>query len=111
MIAQSHEIKSLEQYWRTHPRWKGIARPYRAEDMSAYVALQEAEFAAERRGYTASQHQREVGVGYFDDVTRVITQGASSLTAFAGSTEEEQFHPAYGPVVQPGASRDVPEAA
>ena len=59
--------------------------------MSAYVALQEAEFAAEKHGYTATKHQREVGAGYFDDVTQVVTAGQSSVTAMKGSTEEEQF--------------------
>ena len=55
------------------------------------VKLQEAEFAAEKDGYTATKHQREVGTGYFDSVTQVITGGASSVTALTGSTEEEQF--------------------
>ena len=59
--------------------------------MSAYVKLQEAEFAAEKDGYTATKHQREVGTGYFDEVTQVITGGSSSVTALTGSTEEEQF--------------------
>ena len=68
-----------------------LARGYRDRAMSAFVALQEAEFAAESRGYTAHRHQREVGAGYFDAVTEVVTGGASSITALAGSTEEEQF--------------------
>jgi isocitrate lyase len=59
--------------------------------MSAYVELQEAEFARESEGYTATKHQREVGAGYFDAVTQVVTQGSSSLSALSGSTEEEQF--------------------
>jgi len=59
--------------------------------MSAYVALQQAEFAAEQKGYTATKHQREVGTGYFDEVVQVIQGGQSSVTAIAGSTEEEQF--------------------
>ena len=59
--------------------------------MTAYVKLQEAEFSAEKDGYTATKHQREVGTGYFDSVTQVITGGASSVTALTGSTEEEQF--------------------
>ncbi len=59
--------------------------------MAAYVELQEQEFASESRGYTATKHQREVGAGYFDAVTQVIARGASSITALAGSTEEEQF--------------------
>jgi isocitrate lyase len=71
-----------------------LADRYRNQGMSAYVALQEAEFAAEPRGYTATKHQREVGAGYFDDVTQVVMGGASSTTALAGSTEEEQFETA-----------------
>jgi isocitrate lyase len=68
-----------------------LARGYRAKQMSAYVELQEAEFASEKDGYTATKHQREVGAGYFDAVTQVVTAGQSSITALAGSTEEEQF--------------------
>ena len=68
-----------------------LARGYRDNAMSAFVALQEAEFAAESRGYTAHRHQREVGAGYFDAVTEVVTGGSSSIAALAGSTEEEQF--------------------
>lgn len=68
-----------------------LARSYRDKQMSAYVALQQAEFAAERDGYTATRHQREVGVGYFDDVTQTILAGRSSTTALTGSTEEQQF--------------------
>ncbi len=71
-----------------------LASGYRERAMSAYVALQEAEFAAETRGYTAHKHQREVGAGYFDEVTRVVTGGSSSITALSGSTEEEQFEDA-----------------
>ncbi len=69
-----------------------LARGYAEEGMSAFVRLQEAEFAAERLGYTATKHQREVGTGYFDAVTQVIQGGLSSVTALAGSTEEAQFH-------------------
>jgi isocitrate lyase len=61
--------------------------------MSAYVALQEAEFAAESAGYSATKHQREVGAGYFDTVTNIIAGGTSSITALAGSTEDAQFGP------------------
>ena len=68
-----------------------LARRYNEEGMKAYVALQEEEFGAESRGYTAHKHQREVGAGYFDEVTKVITGGTSSITALSGSTEEEQF--------------------
>lgn len=69
-----------------------LAKGYLASQMSAYVALQEAEFASEKDGYTATKHQREVGAGYFDDVTQVVTAGQSSVTAMKGSTEEEQFN-------------------
>jgi isocitrate lyase len=68
-----------------------LARGYKSSQMSAYVALQQAEFAAEANGYTATKHQREVGAGYFDDVTQTISSGQSSLTALTGSTEEQQF--------------------
>ena len=69
-----------------------LARGYRERQMSAYVELQEAEFAAEEVGYTATKHQREVGTGYFDDVLNVISGGNASTSALKGSTEEEQFH-------------------
>jgi isocitrate lyase len=68
-----------------------LARGYKAQQMTAYVALQQAEFAAESSGYTATKHQREVGAGYFDDVTQTVSGGNSSITALGGSTEEEQF--------------------
>jgi isocitrate lyase len=68
-----------------------LAKGYRESQMSAYVTLQQAEFAAEKDGYTATKHQREVGAGYFDDVTQTVSAGQSSVTAMKGSTEEEQF--------------------
>jgi len=68
-----------------------LARAYKAQQMTAYVALQQAEFAAEGAGYTATKHQREVGAGYFDAVTQVVAGGQSSITALSGSTEEQQF--------------------
>jgi isocitrate lyase len=68
-----------------------LAHGYRNSQMSAYVELQQAEFAAEAHGYTATKHQREVGAGYFDDVTQTVTVGTSSITAMHGSTEEAQF--------------------
>jgi isocitrate lyase len=71
-----------------------LARGYKERQMSAYVALQQAEFAAEGSGYTATKHQREVGAGYFDDVTQTVTAGQSSITALTGSTEEAQFEAA-----------------
>ncbi len=68
-----------------------LARGYATENMTAYVKLQQAEFAAEASGYTATKHQREVGTGYFDEVTQAVQGGKSSVTALTGSTEEEQF--------------------
>jgi isocitrate lyase len=68
-----------------------LAKGYKAEQMTAYVRLQEAEFAAEAEGYTATRHQREVGTGYFDQITQVVSAGRSSLGALSGSTEEVQF--------------------
>jgi isocitrate lyase len=69
-----------------------LAHDYKERGMSAYADLQAAEFCVEKQGYTATKHQREVGAGYFDDVAQVITQGSSSTSALAGSTEKEQFH-------------------
>jgi isocitrate lyase len=71
-----------------------LASAYVHEQMSAYVRLQEAEFAAEKLGYTATRHQREVGTGYFDAVTQAIQGRQSSTTALSGSTEEAQFQDA-----------------
>ena len=68
-----------------------LARHFKTEGMSAYVALQNAEFSAEKVGYTATRHQREVGTGYFDQVLMTVTQGKASTGALAGSTEKEQF--------------------
>ena len=68
-----------------------LARGYRDRQMAAYSELQEAEFAAEAQGYTATRHQREVGTGYFDAVSLTITGGNSSTTAMADSTEAAQF--------------------
>ena len=73
-----------------------LARGYRERGMGAYSELQEAEFAAEPMGYTATRHQREVGTGYFDAVSMAITAGASSTTALSGSTEDEQFFDDHG---------------
>ena len=59
--------------------------------MAAYSKLQEKEFAAENQGYTATRHQREVGTGYFDEVSQVITGGTGSTLALRESTEAHQF--------------------
>jgi isocitrate lyase len=68
-----------------------LAHGYARRQMSAFVELQEKEFASADRGFTAVKHQREVGTGYFDAVTQAIQQGQSSTTALKGSTEEAQF--------------------
>ncbi|MCA9752013.1 MAG: isocitrate lyase, partial [Gemmatimonadetes bacterium] len=68
-----------------------LARGYRDQGMAAYSALQQAEFASEVHGYTATKHQREVGTGYFDAVAQAVSGGRSSTVAMKGSTEEAQF--------------------
>lgn len=68
-----------------------LARGYRDRQMSAYVELQEAEFATEQFGYTATKHQREVGTGYFDRIATTLNPNSATL-ALVGSTEEDQFH-------------------
>jgi isocitrate lyase len=73
-----------------------LALDYKTRGMAAYSRLQQAEFAAEANGYTATRHQREVGTGYFDQVMQVISGGTSSTTALEGSTEAAQFTPKKG---------------
>jgi isocitrate lyase len=68
-----------------------LARGYAEHGMTAYVELQEAEFAMEANGYTATRHQREVGAGFFDRISTAVTAGTSSTLALKGSTEEAQF--------------------
>jgi len=68
-----------------------LADGYRDRGMEAYSELQQREFEAESRGYTATRHQREVGAGYFDEVAQVVAGGMASTTALTGSTEEAQF--------------------
>ena len=68
-----------------------LARKYKDGGMAAYSELQQAEFAAEKNGYTATRHQREVGTGYFDEITQVISGGKGSTLALEGSTEKAQF--------------------
>jgi len=68
-----------------------LAYGYARDNMTAFVELQQKEFAAAEKGFTAVKHQREVGTGYFDAVTQVCTGGKASTTALHGSTEDEQF--------------------
>jgi isocitrate lyase len=69
-----------------------LARQYKTEGMAAYSRLQQAEFAAEKEGFTATKHQREVGTSYFDLVSVTLSGGASSTTAYGESTEKDQFY-------------------
>jgi isocitrate lyase len=73
-----------------------LARAYATSGMSAYAELQEREFAAESSGYTATRHQREVGTGFFDAVSTILSGGESSTLAMEESTEAEQFEAATG---------------
>ena len=85
-----------------------LARGYAQRGMAAYSELQEAEFASEADGYTATRHQREVGTGYFDAVALAISAGKASTTAMSGSTETAQFHtaaPAADPAAEPDHAR------
>jgi len=82
-----------------------LANEYSQEGMSAYVRLQEAEFASEADGYTATKHQREVGTGYFDAVVQTISRGQASTGALSGSTEEEQFKAAETKTMKDGRAR------
>jgi isocitrate lyase len=79
-----------------------LARAYAQEGMSAYVELQQKEFALESEGYSAVKHQREVGVGYFDQVLMTVTGGTGSTGALAGSTEAEQFEKPVAPTLAVG---------
>ena len=74
-----------------------LARGYASRGMAAYAELQEAEFAAEADGYTATKHQREVGTGYFDEVMRVVSAGSASTLAMRESTEAAQFGASTAP--------------
>jgi len=77
-----------------------LAYGYARNNMSAFVELQQKEFTAAEKGFTAVKHQREVGTGYFDAVTQAVQGGQSSTTALTGSTEEEQFHDDASPKLQ-----------
>ncbi|MCK1999470.1 isocitrate lyase [Psychrobacillus psychrodurans] len=68
-----------------------LAHDYKTNGMAAYSKLQQAEFANEAKGYTATKHQREVGTGYFDEISQIVSGGTSSTTAMKGSTEVAQF--------------------
>ena len=80
-----------------------LAHGYARNSMTAFVELQEAEFAAAEKGFTAVKHQREVGTGYFDAVTTTIEANASTA-ALKGSTEDEQFFVTATPINQEQAA-------
>ncbi|MFC4712739.1 isocitrate lyase [Planococcus dechangensis] len=73
-----------------------LAHDYKDHGMAAYSKLQQAEFASEEKGYTATRHQREVGTSYFDEISQIVSGGTSSTTAMKGSTETEQFQTTKG---------------
>ncbi len=68
-----------------------FAQSYKKDGMAAYSKIQQQEFEAEKEGYTAVKHQREVGTTYFDTIAQIISSGKTSTTAMSGSTESEQF--------------------
>jgi malate synthase len=82
-----------------------LARGYKERGMAAYSELQQAEFGAEKHGYTATRHQREVGTGYFDLVATAVSGGTSSTLALEGSTEKAQFHEAGAEKATHGAEQ------
>jgi isocitrate lyase len=88
-----------------------LASGYATEGMTAYVRLQEREFELEPAGYSATRHQQEVGTGYFDRVSEVITGGEGSTLALKGSTEEAQFKASAAGANGDGKAAKVPEAA
>jgi isocitrate lyase len=88
-----------------------LASGYAAEGMTAYVRLQEREFEMEASGYSATRHQREVGTGYFDEVSDVITGGEGSTLALRGSTEEAQFEASKASANGDGKAAEETEAA
>ena len=85
------QVKNLQDQTQQATLQLGNLEIRKMQLKDAIVKLQQAEFNAEKDGYTATKHQREVGTGYFDEVAQVITGGSSSVSALSGSTEEEQF--------------------
>ncbi len=85
-----------------------LAQAYKDRGMAAYSELQQEEFAAEAKGYTATRHQREVGTGYFDAVAMAVSGGQSSTTAMSGSTEHDQFdHGSETPAKKPARAKQA----
>jgi len=92
-LGYKYQFITLAGWHATNSGAFKLAHGFARQGMTAYVELQEEEFAMESLGYTAVRHQREVGTGYFDQVLMAITGGAASTSALKGSTEEEQFAP------------------
>jgi isocitrate lyase len=90
-LGYKYQFITLAGWHATNMSAFRLAHEYAREGMTAYVRLQEDEFASQKIGYTAVRHQREVGTGYFDQVLNTISGGAASTSALKGSTEEEQF--------------------
>lgn len=91
MMGYKFQFVTLAGFHTLNHSMYQLAHDYKDRGMAAYSELQQAEFAAEKIGYTATKHQREVGTGYFDAVSQVIAGGSSSTLALEGSTEKEQF--------------------
>ena len=91
MMGYKFQFVTLAGFHTLNHSMYQLAHDYKDRGMAAYSELQQAEFAAEKIGYTATKHQREVGTGYFDAVSQVIAGGNSSTLALEGSTEKEQF--------------------
>ena len=92
MLGYKFQFVTLAGFHALNHSMFELARGYRERGMAAYSELQQAEFASEQYGYTATRHQREVGTGYFDQVLATITGGTASTLALTGSTEAEQFN-------------------
>jgi isocitrate lyase len=103
-LGYKYQFITLAGWHATNMSAFKLAHAYAREGMSAYVRLQEEEFASQDIGYTAVRHQREVGTGYFDKVLMSVTGGAASTAALKGSTEEEQFSHHSAPAVSVGRS-------
>jgi isocitrate lyase len=90
-MGYKFQFVTLAGFHALNHRMFELARSYRTRGMAAYSELQQAEFASEQHGYSATRHQREVGTGYFDDLRSVLSSGAASTAALSESTEAQQF--------------------
>ena len=90
-MGYKFQFVTLAGFHALNHRMFELARAYKTRGMAAYSDLQQAEFASEQHGYSATRHQREVGTGYFDEVRNVISGGEASTAALSDSTEAHQF--------------------